>query len=63
MTLRKKTRLIFSMVLTGLFGVVYGSCATILLGKLRKAEEQNTPGCWEFWVFLLKPKMTLVLLC
>jgi PAS domain S-box-containing protein len=42
MTLRKKTRLIFSMVLTGLFGVVYASCATILLGKLRKAEEQNT---------------------
>jgi len=39
------------MVLTGLFGVVYGSCATILLGKLRKAEEQNARLLGSFGCF------------
>jgi len=61
MTLRK-TRLIFSLMLTGLVGVVYAASSTILLGKLKNVEEQDTRQIVkEVWVFLLKTKMTLVL--
>jgi len=39
MTLRKKTRLSDD---TGLVGVVYAASSTILLGKLKNVEEQDT---------------------
>lgn len=41
-TLRKKTRLIFGIALTGLMGVLYAASSTILLNSLKEAEEQNT---------------------
>jgi len=62
MTLRKKTRLIFSLMLTGLVGVVYAASSTILLGKLKNVEEQDTRQIVkEVLGILLKTKMTLVL--
>ncbi len=42
MTLRTKTWLIFGIVLTGLIGVLYATSSTILLGSLKKAEQQDT---------------------
>lgn len=41
-TLRKQTRLIFGIVLTGLMGVLYTASSTILSNSLKEAEEQNT---------------------
>ena len=39
--LRKKTRLIFGMALTGLLGALYAASSTILISSLTKAEEQG----------------------
>ncbi len=40
--LRKKTRLIFGMALTGLMGVLYAASSTILMNSLKEAETQYT---------------------
>ena len=42
MSLRHKTRLLFGIALTGLLGVLYVASSNILLGSLKKAEEQDT---------------------
>lgn len=41
LTLRKKTILIFCLILTSLTSVVYFASSTILLGSLKTAEEQS----------------------
>ncbi len=41
LTLREKTILVFCFILAGLTSVVYFATSTILLGSLRKAEEQS----------------------
>jgi len=56
MTLRKKTRLIFSLMLTGLVGVVYAASSTILLGKLKNVEEQDTRQIVKEVLFCSKPR-------
>lgn len=40
-TLRNQTRLIFGIALTALIGVLYAASSNILLGSLKKAEEQD----------------------
>jgi len=42
MKLRTKTLIIISATLVGLVGVLYATTSTILLGSLRRAEEQHT---------------------
>jgi len=58
MTLRKKTRLIFSLMLTGLVGVVYAASSTILwVVSLKNVEERDTRQIVkEVLVFCSKPR-------
>jgi len=59
MTLRKKTRLIFSLMLTGLVGV--RCILNYFVGKLKNVEQDTRQIVKEVLGILLKTKMTLVL--